>query len=333
MRLCLSLCVFAFGGALLCARVLRRKRRPHSDLYWLRLAEKARVARRWPPSQSAFRVVCVLPLPDGAVYGFNDEAWNLPAAICAERAAFLQLANRNDELTIDSVYIVCDAKTPITSGTLCREYMYSSRFTRPETRIVTASFGRDGTVATLEATLAELWPWPSPYARLSASQQCTLGRRLAALLAPPSDDLARQCYDAARAACRDDDKSDLHPIRYGAAAVFRDGSTRASRQWKALEYGASLDPIGLLAPALEAERCNGNPALIVAMVDDFGVAHAPFARGRALLVEHGFARVAVICHRVSLRSGDLSAEPVMVPASELTPLVPAFTAADFSMTR
>lgn len=333
MRQCLYLAVLTVGGALLCLRFLRRKRRPNNDLYWLQLAEQARLARRWPPSQSAFRVVCVLPVPEGVIYGFNDEAWNLPAAICAERAAFLQLASRNDELTIDSVYIVCDAKTPITSGTLCREYMYSSRFTRPETRIVTASFGCNGSVATLEATLAELWPWPSPYARLSASQQYRLGQRLAALLAPPRDSLGRQCYDAARAACRDDDKSDLHPIRYGAAAVFRDGSTHASRQWKALEYGASLDPIGLLAPVLESERRNGNPALIVAMVDDFGIAHAPFARGRALLVEHGFAQVAVICHRVSLQRGDLSAEPVMVPASELTPFVPAFTAADFSLTR
>ena len=53
-------------------------------------------------------------------------------------------------------------------------------------------------------------------------------------------------------------------------------------------------------------------------VDDLGVAHAPFASGRAFLAEHGYGAVDVLCHD---SEGSLS----VVEALELMPFVPDFT--------
>jgi hypothetical protein len=39
-------------------------------------------------------------------------------------------------------------------------------------------------------------------------------------------------------------------VRFGAAAVWVDGAVCTGRQFKALEYGCSLDPVGQLAMAL-----------------------------------------------------------------------------------
>ena len=58
--------------------------------------------------------------------------------------------------------------------------------------------------------------------------------------------------------------------------------------------------------------------IVVALVDDLGVAHAPFASGRAFLAEHGYGAVDVLCH-----DGDGALH--VVEALELMPFVPDFT--------
>ena len=89
-------------------------------------------------------------------------------------------------------------------------------------------------------------------------------------------------------------------------------------QRKALEYGCSLDPVGQLAPELARKRRDGVRPIVVALVDDLGVAHAPFASGRAFLAEHGYGAVDVLCH-----DGDGALH--VVEALELMPFVPDFT--------
>ena len=108
-------------------------------------------------------------------------------------------------------------------------------------------------------------------------------------------------------------------MRYGAAVVFGDGSVATARQFKALEYGCTLDPVGQLATAV-ADRDAAPVAL--ALVDQLGVAHAPFAAGRAFLCEHGHGSVEVVFHDDRGGIGTC-------PASDLAPAPPEFEAADF----
>ena len=99
------------------------------------------------------------------VVGHNDEACCLLNSCCGERAAFLQLAGRAG-VSVKACYITTDAPYPVTSGALCREYMLSqSWLTKPEMPVVTE--GGDGRRYT--RTLAELYPYASPYTRLDSA--------------------------------------------------------------------------------------------------------------------------------------------------------------------
>ena len=69
----------------------------------------------------------------------------------------------------------------------------------------------------------------------------------------------------------------------------------------------------------------------IVQVDQFGVAHAPFAPGRALLIEHGFQSIHVLVH---VCNGSLS----VIKGSDLLPVgnteldldVRSLNASDFS---
>lgn len=118
-------------------------------------------------------------------------------------------------------------------------------------------------------------------------------------------------WRAATAAAAGDSRG-LHPISLGAAAVFADGTVATAHQMQALEYGCSVDPVCQLA----AELTKRAGVAAVAMADQFGVCHAPFAPARALLVEHGFGACLVAAHGAN---GELMA-PV---ATELLPGLPS----------
>ena len=100
---------------------------------------------------------------------------------------------------------------------------------------------------------------------------------------------------AMRAAETGDTRDDLHPCALGAAVVFADGAFATAHQLKALEYGCTQDSVCQLAPAMKAATEKQNPPLILCMADQFGCCHAPFAPGRAFLVEHGLGDLRVLC--------------------------------------
>jgi cytidine deaminase len=259
------------------------------------------------------------------VVGHNGEAFNLKNSACAERAAFLQLgglaeASTDNGLEVLAVYITTDAPHAITPGALCREYMSSSAWTCIDaTRIV-----MEGTAgkakSRIERTLGELNPFASVYTRLDRAGQAAEGARRGVQLQheqatrPGREGAA---WRAAVAASARDARSELHPVSYGACAVYADGGTAVAWQKKALEYGCTLDAVCQLCQALE-ERADAKPA-VLCLADQFGVCHAPFAPARAFLVEHGYDEVAVLYHDEAnvLRS---------VKAAELFPGLPSWCA-------
>ena len=70
-----------------------------------------------------------------------------------------------------------DMTTPITPGSLCREFMASSRFTDGGMRVVMG--GNDGTRQV--SSLGAMWPKASPFTRLGRDEQVKAGARIGAL--------------------------------------------------------------------------------------------------------------------------------------------------------
>eukprot|EP00581_Thalassiosira_minuscula_P009710 CAMPEP_0183709706 /NCGR_PEP_ID=MMETSP0737-20130205/5694_1 /TAXON_ID=385413 /ORGANISM="Thalassiosira miniscula, Strain CCMP1093" /LENGTH=1745 /DNA_ID=CAMNT_0025937873 /DNA_START=28 /DNA_END=5265 /DNA_ORIENTATION=+ len=108
--------------------------------------------------------------------------------------------------------------------------------------------------------------------------------------------------------------SNIHPIRYGAAVLFSDSTVAIAAQKVALEYGCTLDAVGQLASVIDrkaiqieedAEPCR--PILLV-QCDQFGIAHAPFAQGRAFLTERGYGDCKILVHQRRQKNGLSSAE-------------------------
>ena len=207
------------GAAVLAIRQLERW--CDRDECWLALADRIR-RQLPPPPQSSFRVVAVVALGSRLrgeyVVGTNIEAGNLHNSVCAERVAFgaLQLYGVRRPGAVRCIYIVTDAPQPISPGALCREFMYSSPFCTPATRVLSATpdLGQR-----LDVTLAELLPRASPYCRLGAADQRKWAKATS-LQTPPTGSAAATAYAAARRASSDDNRDDLHPTRYGVACAF-----------------------------------------------------------------------------------------------------------------
>jgi hypothetical protein len=173
--------------------------------------------------------------------------------------------------------------------------MCCSRFTDEKTRVVME--GTSG--ARTKSTLFALWPHGSPFARLDKDEQVATGKRIGALVASARAEAAGdegKAWRAAVEASEHDTDFYLHPISYGAAVVFDDGSVARACQDKALEYGCSQDAVCQLVPAIEAARARGHKPTIVCMADQFGVCHAPSAPARAFLVARGHNTVRVLAH-------------------------------------
>ncbi|KAH8070718.1 hypothetical protein JL720_11723 [Aureococcus anophagefferens] len=238
----------AAAGAAATYALARFLRWYDSDDAWLALADRIRASLP-PPSQSSFRVVAVVTLVGGATSWARTSRRTRCATASARSAPPSGRSSSSPRslapTEVACVYIVCDASRPITPGLLCREFMYSSPFCEPATRVVTAS---PGLRVRIETSLAELLPRASPYARLNAREQKEWA--LSRTLEVPTGGPARRAYDAALGAAKGDGRDDLHPVRYGAAVVFCDGSVATARQFKALEYGCTLDPVGQLATAV-----------------------------------------------------------------------------------
>ena len=353
---------------------MRKNRQDDADI---ELAHCYRLSLRSAPRQSSFRVVAVIfyellgqdhtnASPSNGietssqkqnkrlhVVGSNDEPCYMNGAICAERAALVQIRFLPVK-RITKVVITTDAIHPIFPGMLCREFMSSHLLIDPETvPIVTAGSicrrsgcGLDiGSSAggenedwrmkecscpseasdtdkgkiyhdweIIKTTLPELYPYPSPYTRFDAAEAASLGKKLSSessIATQKSDEMsvdgrikesniytkhlteeAKLLIQRARKAAVDgNDRLELHPIQYGAAVMFEDGSIKTACQRKALEYGCSLDAVTQLATYMEERK--GIPKLIV-QTDQFGLVHTPFATARAYLSEFGFGNCGVL---------------------------------------
>merc|ERR1712086_83660 len=298
-----------------------------TDCEWMTFTHQRLQARQHKPSQSNFRVTAVVTFNQAGdsgierfVVGHNGEACCLLNSCCAERSAFLQLGAL-DEVTVTGIYLVSDAPGPITPGALCREYMMSSPFCCPQTRVLME--GSEGEQTRVARTLAELWPHPSVYTRLTSKQQLAFGRKFAAegTQRTPKDPLWAVALRLAKKACENDVRDELHPIRYGACIVWSDGQSAVASHVKALEYGCSIDPICQLAAAMQAqgELCKWEESAlsnaVLVMADQFGVCHGPFAAARSFLSEHGWGKVKIMLHN---EEGQLELHTV----NELMPMLP-----------
>lgn len=96
----------------------------------VKLANACRIALPLSPSQSNFRVYCILVVvienEMKLIHGTNGEQGYIGGAICAERAALLQLGHYKSPI-IKKVVITTDANAPIAPGVLCRESFKSRR--------------------------------------------------------------------------------------------------------------------------------------------------------------------------------------------------------------
>ena len=240
-------------------------------------------------------------------------------------------------LVVHAVYITSDAAFALTPGALCREYMSSSPWVTPSTRIVLE--GSTGKQTRAVTSLPALWPQPSVYTRLTRNEQLELAKRLERVVMAKMAEATQAGHPeatvwvAAHAAAILDDKSDLHPLRYGAAVAFDDGCVVSATQKKALEYSCTLDPVCQLAQAIydraprfhdtqeqvqlgQARLRRARPVLLC-MADQYGVCHAPFAPARAFLAEHGCGDCRVLTH-------DATGVLHILTAEELMPSLPDF---------
>ena len=110
-------------------------------------------------------------------------------------------------------------------------------------------------------------------------------------LAPTSNDndnddkIFRKLYDMSFSQSKER-MSDFFPLSYTASALFRDGSIETATQVVALEYGCSLDAVGMLANAILQKMRDGTELEAIVQVDSLGAVHAPFAVGRSFLSEN-----------------------------------------------
>ena len=89
-----------------------------------------------------------------------------------------------------------------------------------------------------------------------------------------------------------------------------------------LEYGCSLDAVTQLAPAMNAKRSCGLDTIQIVQVDQYGIAHPPFAPARAFLVEQGYGHVSIFMHDFDVKQNSLVWRTVK--ALELAPMEPDF---------
>jgi len=258
------------------------------------LCNEQRLSLASSPVQSGFRVFALLFFTTDTIPGIqlvegaNSEPSYIGGSICAERAALCKLRMFSNPRIL-KVVVTTDAKhVAISPGLLCREYL--TAFCSPDTPVVMGdSLGE----AIMSCTISELYPHPFLYRGKSRLELVSAGRAQAEKIAAHGaggdwGEEGAQLHAHALRLC-ERDAVDIHPLKFAAAVVFDDGSVQAAWMLKGLEYGCSLDPVSQLVRDMLSKR----PRLLV-MVDQFGVAHAPFAQARALLSEHGLGTHPII---------------------------------------
>lgn len=221
---------------------------------------------------------------------------NIRGAICAERAALCRFQKEEGDRGARVVRVVCvtDHELPIFPGPLCREFLTSC--CAGDTEIIAS--GSRAPVALASKPLAELFPWPSLYKQKGQKEAVELGNALAAVVTPPAEPNWAQAYAAAaEEAKRQEHQKAVYPICFAAAASLPDGRVIVAQELKGIEYGCTVDAVSLLmTELLRAAKATPGGEFCIVQVDQFGVAHAPFAAARSLMIEHGLGHVLYRLH-------------------------------------
>jgi cytidine deaminase len=293
------------------------------------LANQLRHTLDSSPTQSNFRVVAIFIVEHGdsdtrivsAVCGANTEPGNINGSICAERAAICRLRFLVQP-TILKVGVVTDSPQPISPGPLCREFL--SAVADLTTPIVIGN-GRGDKF--FEYPLSILIPHPYVYRKQLRHQIVSFAKDFGSTCFPCtssysgilSADLRQRLLAAASEVNEYDREDSLHPIRLSAAVLYSDGTTSSAWQMKGLEYGCTGDPVEAvvhnMAHTMTLKHYNPSGAFLrpvaLVMIDQYGVCHAPFARSRSLLMEHGFGDVLVLCHQEDGQLHDVAVDELL----------------------
>jgi len=268
------------------------------------------------------------------------------------------------EFLFSHLLIDPDSMPVVLGGSVCAHsgYDISGHSTGLETlkELLSVNHSKRHDFRRVRTTLRELYPHPSPYTRLSSREAMEEGQRhttrnsgasgrvmkcRSSLMVRPNGMTAEEAMRlllrlAIQASARDD-RPELHPIKYGAAVLFSDGSTASAHHKKALEYGCSLDAVGQLAQTVE-DKCTPSSSadsavnilrtlirpILLLQCDQYGVIHAPFAVGRAYLQEHGFGDCLVVVQDRHISDDGCHECVLFVKANELAPSTPAVWARD-----
>ena len=265
------------------------------SLQWLQLA-KERMGNVIPPIQSNFRVYAIITWSDdendkkGWVSGTNSETAYIGGSICAERAAAVQLRELPHFAIVTGLYLISDLKNDcITPGVLCREYLLSCM--APDVPIHLGNFDLNITRTT---SLRKLYPCPNIYERIARDNLLIHGKSLAEKHLPLTlGEKWKLLYQEVKDVTKNDKfGSHVHPITYAAGIQFEDESISVSWQKAGMEYGTTVDAVTGLLNDIEKNGKQNAPILML-MLDQFGLAHAPFAPARAQLFERGYSDVIV----------------------------------------
>ena len=311
------------------------------DFALVKLCNQQRLALSSSPSQSNFRVMAYMVITADDVEGYeiiegaNMEEGYIGGAICAERACMSRLRFFVNP-AICLVVVTTDSQGAISPGLLCRQYMMS--MAASDTPVV---IGNGPSTTAARCRIGDLLPHPYVYRKVLRKEIISFMSGHASKCNDAGwTESEVKVYEAARLAATCDIKVDVHPVQLGAAIMFQDGTIEKAHVLKGLEYGCTVCPVVQLLQPSEKKKLqlcfsqeewrkssqdyddvddDGASPICIAMVDQYGVAHAPFASARALLTEHGYARLRVLVHTsdgtaTSCRAEELTPPP---PGAEM----------------
>jgi cytidine deaminase len=262
------------------------------------------------------------------VCGSNAEQGYIGGAICAERATLTRL-RFYENVIIQKIAITTDSEHAISPGALCREYLMTAA---PSTTPVV--LGNASGKQVVECQLSDFYPFPYVYRHclrcdIVSSAEIFAKNMMASTSVSSKVKLEEQfpylpmlLKTAKEVNLYDNDERSIgiHPVAMSGAVIFSNERIINSWQLKALEYGCTIGPIVQLIGRMkqyplevkEKSEENVTPLMIV-MIDQFNVCHAPFAAARTLLVELGYGDLNVLLHN---SGGEL----VVVKAKDLYPV-------------
>ncbi len=306
------------------------------DMLLLSICHKQRLDLPSSPSQSNFRVYALLIISCGdiaspkyyLIHGTNAEASSyIGSSICAERSALTKLRFYQSPRLL-KVVISTDNESPISPGLLCREWLcsYVDLDLKNDVEIILTNCTLD---IISKCGITFLYPHPYLYRQCRRESIEDFATNIAKTLPVdvPNDvnKLLKHTVEYTK-----QDKSNIHPIKFAASILFSDGTIKSAAQIKALEYSCSLDPITQLVTVLDSFRicseCDDErvqytvePVLLV-FCDQYGIAHAPFGQGRALLIERGHLNIPLYINTYESSTKSLSSK--IITSGELIPPPP-----------